>query len=210
MADTTVPTAVEPADELALTAPDVAPARRMFAGSGHSVDTEALDASLSAIASAHTGSLKASGSAVGLADVSGNAEIGTSAVGIMTTQGDGTVKQSYLQAFVAGERVDMQQSASAAVIARTITFDRSASLISLSGDAEVRSGTVGILLSGRSSISENARVIVTGRTLAVLALVLFGGLGLIAVAVYFGAQEIASKLPELKLPQLPLRRRASR
>ena len=87
-----------------------------------------------------------------------------------------------------------------------MTFERSGTLVTMSGDARVDGGFVGVLLSGRSSVSENARVLLTGRTLAILAVALLGGLGLVAVAVYYGAREIAAKVPKLEFPSLSTRR----
>lgn len=186
------------------------PHRTMVADAARSLDSGTIEASLSAIASASAGALEANGSAVGLANVAGDADIGTSMVGFVTAKGAGSVKQSYVQGLVAGDTVDLQQTVTAAVLARTITFERSGALVSMSGDTEVKGGVIGLLLSGRSSVSDDARVLLTGRALAVLALALFGGLGLVALAVMWGSQQVAAKVPRFEMPRFGNRGRGGR
>lgn len=201
MVDDRTPYPADPADELGATAPGPSGSPTQFvAEAAQSLNAETVEASLSAIASARVNSLKTTGSAVGLATVGRDAQISTSAAGILNAKGNATVNQSYVQGFVGAEHVDLHQAASAAVIARTVTFDHSVSAVTMSAETEVNSGFIGILLSGRANVSENARVVLTGRALAVLAAALLGGLGLVAIAVWWGAREIATKLPKVELP----------
>lgn len=201
MDEKATPVATEPTDEFATTAtmlpatPDGDVRRQVTATSALSEQASSLDATLSAIASARAGSINAGGSAIGIATVAGSADLATSAIGLITAKGDCNVRQSYVQGLITAEKADLDQTVVAGVLAKTITFDRSASVVTISNDAEVRSGMVGVLLAGRANVSEDARVLLTGRALAVLALALIGGLGLVAVAVAWSAQRLAAALP---------------
>lgn len=167
------------------------------------VDTGALSASLSAIASARTGSLEATGSAIGMARVDGDAEARLSWVGLMNSKGASSMNQSYASAFVASEEIRMSQAASAMTIARTVTFEQSGSVLTISGNAEVRRGFIGVLLAPKADIAEDTRILISGRGLLVIALAMLGGFGLIALAMVYGANRVTSWRPNISLPELP-------
>lgn len=197
-----LPMTADPADEFAST--EGLPLRDGGTGDGTrpltaaaSVDESAasLDASLSAIASARARSLSAEASAIGLANVAGDAEMTVSAIGLVTADGSCQVRQSFVQGAVAATDVRLDQAATAATVAKTVTFDRSASLVTVASDAEVKGGIVGVLLAGRANVSEDARVLLSGRALVVLALAILGGLGLVAISTVVGAQKLADALP---------------
>lgn len=173
---------------------------RVLTTATRSLDSGAADVSLSAIASAKTVSLDASGSAVGLATVDGDATASLSAIGIMAAKGNATMRQSYASAFVAGDELSLSQSAAAMAGARTISFERSAAVASVAAETSVRGGFVGLVISGRTDISEDAKVLLTGRAVLIIALALLGGFGLVALALAYGAQRVSAWRPSISLP----------
>lgn len=194
-ADTPVPHASDPIVE--------APTESVVAAAMSDVSTGALNASLSAIASAQTGSLDATGSAIGMARVTGDAEARLSWVGLMTSKNSATMHQSYSSAFVAADELKMSQAASAMAVARTVTFEQSGAVVSISGNAEVKGGFIGVLLAPKADIAEDTRILISGRGLLVLALAVLGGFGLVAIALAYGAERFSSWRPNLSLPELP-------
>jgi len=165
-----------------------------------SADAMNMEANLSAIASAKAGSLVASGSAVGLVNVDGDAEARFSAVGIMSAKGSGTFNQSYASAFVAGEDVSVFQGGAPLVVARTVRFEQAASVVSLASSTSVRRGFIGLLVSGQTDIGDDSKVLLTGRSVLIIALAVLGGFGLVALAMAYGAERVSQWRPSFSLP----------
>jgi hypothetical protein len=180
--------------------PDEADTERAMATARRKFEGPALDATMSAIASARTESLKATASAVAFARVDGTAEARLSQVSMAYVTGDLSLRQCYTSAFVAGNEVSVSQGLAPVAVARTISFDKSANCVTLASDAKVEHGFVGVLLSGRSEISENSRVLITGRGLVALAIAVLSGFGLVALAVAFGANRMSQWQPSITLP----------
>jgi hypothetical protein len=167
------------------------------------VETDTLDASMSAIASARTTTLSATGSAVGFATVEGDAETRLSWVGVVAAKGTASVHQSYASAVIAGSEVGVSQGGAPLVIGRTVTFDQGGSVVALATEANVRRGFIGVLLAGRADLADDTKVLMTGRALLVIAAVLLGGFGLVALAALYGANRLSHWRPDISLPELP-------
>lgn len=162
-----------------------------------------LTANMSAIGTAQTDELSATGSAIGIASVAGDAAISMSAVPLLSAKGDATFRQSYASAFVAGETINVSQGGAPMMLAKHISIDHGAAAAVVAGEAKVTSGWVGVVLSGKSEISEDANVVVSTKAALIVALALFGGLGLVAAAIFVAAHRVTAWRPQVNLPPLP-------
>lgn len=195
-------THTEMTEEIVATAPaeDAAGAEHVVASVRRSVETGALEASFSAIASARAGSIQAMGSALALTTVEGDADIRLSSAPIVYAKGNASLRQGYSSAFVAGNEVLLSQAATPVVVARTVSFERAANVVSVASTASVKRGFVGLLLASDAEISEDSRVLLSGKGVLILAAAVLGGFGLIALAVAYSANRVSQWRPNISLP----------
>jgi len=200
-----IPPAMETATSTSL--PATEDAQTLVGTSERTVEVGKLEASLSAIASAKTGSLDATGSAIGMANVAGDSDMKLSVAALVNAKGDASFHQSYASAFIAGKDVSVSQGGSPVVIARTITFEQAGSLVAVASSASVRRGFVGLLLSGDADISEDSKVLMTGRSVLILAAAVLGGFAFVAIAMAYSASQVTSWRPNISLPSWAQRNR---
>jgi hypothetical protein len=179
-------------------------------GAENPESAEVVEMSLSAAATVKTDSLKASASAIGLADVEGDSDVRLSALGVSYAKGNASIHQTYASALIAGNDVAISQGGTPFVVGRTISFDQGGSVVAAASNVSVSRGFVGLLLAGKADVSDDSKVLLTGRGVAILAAVMLGGFALVAVAIAFGANRVSNWRPEISLPELPdwLRRAA--
>ncbi|HET6352326.1 MAG TPA: hypothetical protein VFG89_09395 [Coriobacteriia bacterium] len=166
------------------------------------VETPTLEASLSAIASAKAGSISATGSAVGMASSAGDFDAQLSVVVLGAAKGMGSVKQSYVSAFVASDGLAVSQSVVPLGVAKTIIFEQSGAIVVGAAETKVRGGFVGLLLSGHTDIADDSRVLMDTRAAIIVACALLGGLGLVALALYLSAKRLTAWRPAISMPSL--------
>lgn len=150
------------------------------------VTADDMQANLSAVGIAKTDWFESIGSAVGAAVVDGDAEISTSAVPLLIAKGDADFHQAYASAFVAGGTVRVHQGGSPLMIAKKLKVEQGGGMVMIAGKAKVKRGFVGVLFSRSTEISEDSRVLVTGRGAAFISAALFGGLAVMALALFSG------------------------
>ena len=107
------------------------------------LESDKLQANLSAIATAQTGSLEAVGSAVGFASVSGDASLTASAAPIVYAKGDISVRQCYTSAVLAGGDMDITQAGAPLIVGKKLDVSQGGALVMLSGESMVSNGFVG-------------------------------------------------------------------
>jgi len=198
--ETGVPEIPSAEDALASTEDMAVAAERLVATAERAIEAGSLEASLSAIASAKTQSLDATGCAIGMANVGGDTEIKLSATPFVYTKGNASFHQSYASAFIAGNDVAVSQGASPMVVARTISFDQGGSCVAVASNVSVKRGFVGLLLAGSAEIGEDSKVLLTGRGVLILAAALLGGFGLVALAMLYSANRVSNWRPNITLP----------
>ena len=141
---------------------------------------DALETSMTALASVETGTLTATQSAIGSADVSGDAEFSTSAVGMLSAKGDAAMRQGLACALMAERDVSLTQAAAGVVVGEKVTMDHSFSGALVSSETEVRQSRVVLLLSRSTTVAEGSRVIFDWKAALILAAVLAGFAGIAA------------------------------
>jgi hypothetical protein len=166
---------------------------------------DAVQANLSAMGSVSAGSLSATGSAIGAAAIDGDATITASMVPAMMTRGDLTFQQSYASAVIVGGAGDtkVHQAFAPLIVGKTMDVTQAGACALVTGEADIKSSWVGIVLSPKTTVSDNSRVFISTKAALIIALALFGGLGLVALAITFGVRRIMHWRPSISLPGLP-------
>jgi hypothetical protein len=161
-----------------------------------------VQANLSAMGSVQAGSLSATGSAIGAASIDGDATITASMVPALLTRGNTTVQQSYASAVIVGggANTKVHQAASPLIIGKTMDISQSGACALVTGEADVKSSWVGIVLSPKTIVSEDSHVIVSTKAALIIALALFGGLGLVALALTIGVRRVMQWRPTINVP----------
>lgn len=167
------------------------------------LEGESLQANLSAIATAQVGSLEAVGSAVGFANVSGDATVTASATPIVYAKGNVSVRQSYTSAVLAGGDMEISQAGAPLIIGKRLSVSQGGAVAMAAGEAEVSNGFVGILISPKATISEESRVLIGTKAALIIAAALLGGFGLVALVMVLGVRRVMTWRPQISVPQLP-------
>lgn len=164
-------------------------------------DADDLQANLSAVAVANAGDFQANlsavgfakaewfetiGSAVGVAIIDGDADITTSMTPLVITKGDTDFHQAYASAMIAGGTVRVHQGGAPLMLAKKLKVDHGASAVTVAGTAKIKRSFVGVLFSRHTEVSEDSKVLVTGTGATIISAAVFGGLALIAYAVFGG------------------------
>ena len=166
-------------------------------------EPETMQANLSAIATAQTGSLEAVGSAVGFANVSGDATLTASATPVVYAKGNVSIRQSYTSAVLAGGDMDISQAGAPLIIGKKLSVQQGGALVMLSGESAVTNGFVGVLLTPQANIAEDSRVLIGTKAALIIAAALLGGFGIVAVVMALGVRRVMSWRPQINVPQLP-------
>lgn len=150
------------------------------------VTADDVQANLSAVLMAKADWFESIGSAVAIASVEGDAEINTSAVPLLIAKGDIDFHQAYASAVVAGAAVNVHQGGSPFMLAKQLKIEQGAGAVIVAGEATVERSFVGFILARNANVSEDSRVLLDGKSAAIIAAGLFGGLGLLAFSLMRG------------------------
>jgi len=166
--------------------------------------------SLSAIGTVSADSFSATGSAIGVASVDGDAAITASVAPAVMARGATTVLQSYVSAVIVGGGAEtrMHQAAAPLIIGKTVGMTQSGAVALVTGEAHVKRSWVGVVVSPKTTVSEDSRVVVSTTAALIIAAAVLGGLGLVAAAIVFGVRaaarrQAAAAHPAFALPHLP-------
>ena len=146
------------------------------------VHAENLQANLSALVVAKTDFIASVGSANGIMLVSGDADVNTSAVPILSVKGDVDFHQAYASAVIAGGTVEVRQGGAPLMLAKELKVKYGGGAVLIAGKAKVKHGFVGVLLAREAEMSEDTRILLDSRSALVVGAALFGGLALVAMA----------------------------
>jgi len=180
-----------------LETPDIAPHI-----AGH-VEGGSLQANLSAIATAQTGTLEAVGSAIGFVNASGDVSVTASAAPLVYSKGDVSVRQCYTSAVLAGSDMTISQAGAPIIVGKQLDVTQGGGVVLLSGEATVKNGFVGVLLSPKATVSDDSRVLVGTKGALIIAAALLGGFGIVALVMVLGVRRVMSWRPQISLPQMP-------
>lgn len=161
------------------------------------IAVDLLQASMTAIASAETGELDATQSAIASLTTHGDAHVSGSAIGLLngvTTN----VKQSVAGAVIADANALVEQSLTPAIVARHVDVTGSASAVTVAEDVTATKTWIGLMAARNATLSEDSRVLIDWKGAIILGLFLLGGFGLVAVVVWFAARRVIGALAEVR------------
>ena len=163
-----------------------------------------VQANLSAMGTVSAGSLSATGSAIGAASVDGDATVTASMVPVLLARGETTFQQSYASAVIVGGGADMKlhQSCAPLIVGKTMELTQSGGGVLVAGEADVKGGWVGIVLSPKTIVSDDSHVIVSTRAALIIAAALLGGFGLVAIVMALGVRRVMRWRP-ISMPSMP-------
>ena len=167
------------------------------------VEAPVLRASLSAIASVDTDEFESTASAVGLAQVAGNANVSASMVPLMVAKQNISFSQGYASAVIAGGETHVKQAFAPIIIGRTMEIDSGGGAVLVGGDVNVRNGFVGVILSRSTTASDDTRVLIGTRAAIIIAAAVLGGFALVAVVMMLGVKRVTAWRPHFEMPELP-------
>jgi hypothetical protein len=170
------------------------------------VDVDIMEASMTAFGSVSCDEFVATQSAMATVAVAGDAEIAGSVIGALSADGV-ALRQGGACAMLVDGDAAVSQGAAAVIVAQNVELESSGAGILVTGDATLARSWVGFMAARNAEISDDSRVIIDTRAGLIIGALLFGGLGLLAVATYLGARRIADRMPHLPhmphMPQLP-------
>jgi hypothetical protein len=164
------------------------------------VDVDIMEASMTAFGSVSCDEFSARASAIASAAVAGDAEISASVVAALTADSV-ALRQGGAMAMIVSGDAAVSQGGAQVIVARHVELESSGAGVLVAGDASVARSWVGFMAARNAEISDDSRVIIDTRAGLIIGGLLFGGLGLLAVAVYLGAHRISGRMPHL--PRLP-------
>lgn len=167
------------------------------------VNAEDLQATFSAVGQVATGSLEATGSALGMTTVEGDATLTASAAPLVFSHGDATVQQSYASAVIAGGGAftRIRQSAAPVMVGKTMEIEQSAAVAMVTGDAKLKKSWVGIIVAPSVDVSDDSRVLIETRGALIIAASILGGFALMTLAMVFGFRRASNRLRSRMSPR---------
>jgi len=151
-----------------------------------------VQANLSAVGSVSAKKLSATGSALGMTNVDGDATITASASPLVIARGDTTIQQSYASAVIVGggSFTRIRQSGAPVMVGKTVEVSQSGAVVIAGGEVSVKKSWVGVVLAPKAEISDDSHVVVSQRSALIIAAAILGGFGLVALALGLGARSM--------------------
>ena len=181
--------------------PDMPPEAASPAAS--SLEATSSEANFSVVGSLHAEQFEAVGSVVGFASASGDASISASVSPVVHAKGNVNVRQTYTSAIIAGGDMEISQACAPVIVGRQLSVHQGGAVVALTGEAEVRNGFVGVLLSPNASISEDSRVLLSTKAALIIAGAILGGCTLVSVVMSLAARRTRGWRRNIHVPATP-------
>lgn len=141
-----------------------------------------VQATFSALAQVNATSLEATGSALAMTNVDGNATVTASAAPLIFSKGDTTIQQSYTSAVIAGggSFTRVRQSAAPLIVGKSMELEQVGAVALVTGEAKLKRSWTGIIVAPSVEISDDSRVLVDTKGALIIAAAILGGFGIIA------------------------------
>ncbi len=141
-------------------------------------------------------------SAIGLANVEGDAHISVSAVPIVRTSGGATFSQAYASAVIVGGDMQIHQAAAPVIVGKSLDATQVGAALMITGDTDIKRSTVGILLSRNANVSDDSRVLISTKAALIIAAAFLGGFAFVAIAMVMSARRVSQWRPHFDIPKL--------
>jgi len=160
------------------------------------IDVMTMSASMTALGSVNTEEFEATQCAIATALVEGDASVSASAIGALNASSAG-IHQAVAGVMVVDGDVSIDQGGAGVIVAGSVGIEQGGVGTLIAGDATLARSWVGVMAARNATLSDDSRVIIDTRAALIIGGLLFGGLGLVAVAVYMAARRIATRIPHL-------------
>jgi hypothetical protein len=159
----------------------------------------------SAAGNLKTGPLTASRSALANTTVTGDVEATVSALGLVTATRSVRVKQSVAGAVFTEGKATVEQVGTTMIIGGEVAVDNSVGGLLVADTATVNKSWVGLLASRSATVSENSRVLIDWKAALILAAVVLGLAGVVAVLAVVVWRRTVGRIAHLgdRMPHLP-------
>jgi hypothetical protein len=164
------------------------------------LEVVAMKAQATMIGTVSTEEFDATQCAIGSASVAGDASVSTSLMGVLSADSVGIHQGGAVVMVVDGD-VSVDQGAAQVMVTRSAGLERGGVGVLVAGDASLAHSWVGIMAARNATLSDDSRVVIDTRSALIIGGLLFGGLGLVALGVYFAGRKIAQRMP--RLPHMP-------
>lgn len=181
------------AEEKVEEATEVGTTKDVLPGLSGRVLVDSLTATTSVIGAATVGELGVSTSLVGGVSASGDVDLTTSAVGIIAAKQNVDFRQGWVNNVFSAGNVSVSQGGNGFMIGKSAMLENAGSVAVLAGDVKVRRGWIGLLLAGKTEVSEDSHVIIGTKAALIIAAALLGGLGLVALVLLYGSGKVAKQ-----------------
>lgn len=169
------------------------------------VEVEAMEATMAAIASVSAEQFSATQSAIASATVAGPADVRASLVGMLST-GSLELHQSIAAAMIVDGDASIDQGGAQVMVARSVQIEGGGAVAIVADEANVARSWIGVMAARNATLSDDTRVLIDARGGLILGLLLLGGFGVVAGAIYMGARHLAARIPHLPHPHVALPR----
>ena len=133
---------------------------------------------------------------IGSATIDGDASIGASAVGMLSAGSVG-IHQGGAMVMVVGGDASIDQGGAQVIVARSAGIEQGGVGVLVAGEADLARSWVGIMAARNATLSDDSRVIIDTKAALIIGGLLFGGFGIVALAVLLAGRRIAMRLPHL-------------
>jgi hypothetical protein len=151
--------------------------------------------------------MSATASVIGMASVDGDTSIAASVTPIVLSKGETEVRQSYASAIIVGggANTSVRQAAAPLIVGKSIDMSQGGGGVLITGEADIKRSTIGIVISPKTTLSEDSRLLMSTGAAIALAVGLLTGLGLVAAAILLVTQRTTPTpppAPSFSLPDL--------
>lgn len=133
---------------------------------------------------------------IGSATVDGDASIGASVLGVLSANSVG-VHQGGAAVMVVDGDASIDQGGAQVIVARSAGIEQGGVGVLVAGDAQLARSWVGVMAARNATLSDDSRVIIDAKAALIIGGLLFGGFGLVALAVLMAGRRVASRLPHM-------------
>lgn len=168
----------------------------MGEGFDEMLEVVAMHATTTVIGSVATEEFDAEQCLIGNAAVEGDASIGASFVGMVSADSVG-IHQGGAAVIVVDGDASIDQGGAQVIVAQTVGIDQGGAALLVAGEANLARSWVGVMAARNATLSDDSRVLIDTRAALIIGGLLFGGLGLVACAVFMGARRVAARIPRL-------------